>query len=976
MTRLLSSLAAITAIAGILVGAPALLLQLGQLPGFLPSLDRLAGMLLAPDSGRFLLVLIWAGAWLLWAWLAALILIETVALLRGVTAPRLPAAALPQGLARALVVAAAAAFIATPLQAGATPPITSTATTADTPSIAAAPAPTRDPRPVPPPPTAVQQDTVTVAEGDTLWDLADKHLGDPTRWPELYEANKGTPQPFGYTLQDPDQIDIGWTLTLPTTPAADEPVVPRRATTTDEPDAPATSPEAIPLPVDAAPAPAPEPAEPEPAAGHAAATTIPSTASTAAPSASPSSGTAGSVTPLRAEVPAPASDDSVAEAPRFAWEVAGLLGAGTFLGVGVGATLTARCREQFRTRRPGRMITPTTPVVAPIEQTAQLATGLSGLLVARLDQVLRRLDPATTLTAVTVSRDATIHLHTPNDLTEPWQPTPGGWLLPNTVPVETVGDFLPDRPCPWPLLVTIGADNRNRVVLYNLDHAGTMTITGDEVMAADFARYLAAELAVNPWSDGIRIACHGPAAHVIGMAPHRLDAHLEEIVAIASTNTSRALHHGVTAAVGRAGQVGDDTWTAAAIITDDPDQVIDMAAMIAAHPQQTGTAIITLDPVQGEWVLTPAGRLHGHGFELTAVGLTDDEAAGCADLLAAHTTDTEPPLADELVDATGNLLPEHRTDREANEHDTVEPVLPEPDQAYIEAAVVTAEELAVITPRVPETVAEAVLERDPDLDAQVRAWFSPRCPYPRLTLLGPVAARCHGTAITKKAYYTEALAYLALHPHGVTGDQVAAAFGIKVERARTVMSTLRQWLGTNPRTGAPHIPDAKNSAQAKARGVGLYLVEDLLVDADLFRRLRTRALTRGRDGIEDLETALRLVTGRPFDQLRPAGWTWLIDGDRVDHHMTCAVTDVAHILVTYHLKVGDLDAAKRAATIALRADPNSEIARLDLAGIMVHEGHTTSARQILADALGDDADLDLTPRATEILNGKNWLKTG
>jgi hypothetical protein len=210
----------------------------------------------------------------------------------------------------------------------------------------------------------------------------------------------------------------------------------------------------------------------------------------------------------------------------------------------------------------------------------------------------------------------------------------------------------------------------------------------------------------------------------------------------------------------------------------------------------------------------------------------------------------------------------------------------------------------------------------------------------------------------------------------VTGDQVAAALGITVERARTVISTLRLWLGTNPATGSPHLPDAKSSPQARARGVGLYLVEDLLVDADLFRRLRARGLARGRDGIADLETALQLVTGRPFDQLRPAGWTWLIDGDRVDHHMICAVTDVAHILVTHHLQSGDLDAAKHAATIALTADPDSETARLDLAGIMVHDGHSTSARQILADALGEDADLDLSERAVGILSGKDWLKTG
>jgi thioredoxin-like negative regulator of GroEL len=158
--------------------------------------------------------------------------------------------------------------------------------------------------------------------------------------------------------------------------------------------------------------------------------------------------------------------------------------------------------------------------------------------------------------------------------------------------------------------------------------------------------------------------------------------------------------------------------------------------------------------------------------------------------------------------------------------------------------------------------------------------------------------------------------------------------------------------------------------------VGLYLVEDLLVDADLFRRLRARGLARGPEGIADLETALQLVTGRPFDQLRPAGWTWLIDGDRVDHHLICAVTDVAHILVTGHLHTGDLDAAKHAATIALTADPDSETARLDLAGIMIHDGHTASARQIVADALGDDADLDRTARANDILDQKRWLETG
>ena len=50
--------------------------------------------------------------------------------------------------------------------------------------------------------------TITVERGDSLWQLADRHLGDPERWPELQDANQDQ-------IQDPDEIDQGWVLTLP-----------------------------------------------------------------------------------------------------------------------------------------------------------------------------------------------------------------------------------------------------------------------------------------------------------------------------------------------------------------------------------------------------------------------------------------------------------------------------------------------------------------------------------------------------------------------------------------------------------------------------------------------------------------------------------------------------------------------------------------------------------------------------------------
>lgn len=54
-----------------------------------------------------------------------------------------------------------------------------------------------------------------VERGDTLWDIAAQYLGDPNRWPEVYQYNVGVPQPDGLVLTNPDIILPGWKLTLP-----------------------------------------------------------------------------------------------------------------------------------------------------------------------------------------------------------------------------------------------------------------------------------------------------------------------------------------------------------------------------------------------------------------------------------------------------------------------------------------------------------------------------------------------------------------------------------------------------------------------------------------------------------------------------------------------------------------------------------------------------------------------------------------
>lgn len=210
------------------------------------------------------------------------------------------------------------------------------------------------------------------------------------------------------------------------------------------------------------------------------------------------------------------------------------------------------------------------------------------------------------------------------------------------------------------------------------------------------------------------------------------------------------------------------------------------------------------------------------------------------------------------------------------------------------------------------------------LDSDVAAWFNPDFPLPKLTVLGTVGARTHGdprVVASCRPLAVELPAYLVLHPHGVTSDQIAADFGLSKNRVRVDLTAVRAWLGNNPRTGRPHLPPSNQTRAAQAHGGWLYQVDDVLVDADLFRRLRARGQARGSAGISDLQTALRLVSGQPFSDLRPGGWSWLLEGDRVDEQLTCAIADVAHILATHGLAENDVPTAREAVETARLAAP-------------------------------------------------------
>ena len=311
-------------------------------------------------------------------------------------------------------------------------------------------------------------------------------------------------------------------------------------------------------------------------------------------------------------------------------------------------------------------------------------------------------------------------------------------------------------------------------------------------------------------------------------------------------------------------------------------------------------------------------------------------------------------------------------------------ILDAADEDYIRVAAVVPEDLEALARKVPARVRIEVEDADPTLDRDVADWLSPDCRRPRLSLLGPITARTHGTAPAKREpYFTELLAFLALRRrHGVTRDEICDAFGIAPGVARGYIQIVRDWLGANPRTGEPYLPHADKSPSTQVRGLPVYQIDaDLLVDVDLFRRLRVRGEARGgANGISDLVKALELVTGRPFDKKREGGWSWLDNGERIDEYMTVAIADVAFVVATADLAGGDVPHARAATELAVLAAPYEETTRLCLVRVTEAEGNAQEAKRILRDEVcnrSDDggAPTELSERTEAIIRGHEWLSS-
>jgi len=1045
-------------ITALLIGMPWILLHStgNPIPTRLPTVDEITGWFTRPDDGTLALGAIRYAAWLVWLVLAGTLVVEIAAAARGIRPPRLPGLRLPQLGANRLVAAAAMLFLTLPTFAAAAPawadPTTPVATAPEN-RVTTEPA-TRTTMPAT---SVVGLVEHVVVRGDTLSGLAATYLGDAELWPEIFHASTGITQPGGRHLTNPDLIIPGWTLRIPTTLSAPAttgtaegfvehvvtsgdtltglaktylgssarwPEIFAASTGVRQPDGRhLTNPDLIVngwtlrIPTPTTPVAVTQNATP---ANPPAVTTIDTsspetTAATPTPPASPrpAATTVGSTTAASDQAQATATGGQVpdasgaGEAMSAPWLLTGFTIGGTVLAGSALIVLRRRREHQFRLRRPGRALASPAPGLAPVEKTITVVGTVSAPTVDFMDRALRHLAthrtqqglPMPPLDRVDLtSHDLVAHFAGPVTLDDSWQAGDDTGLCWRITP-DAALSRVDDQPAPYPLLVTVGTTDDGGSCLLNLEQVGTVLVTGDPDYGLDFIRYVGAELAVNPWSRDVRIACLGVADEITTMNPTRFrPAHdttdtAADMLDDAAATAARISDAGADLVSARVQQLTSETWTAQALLIDAEtathQDIQDLTQMIADQPGATATAIVVTGNPQSiegtELRMTPTGRIQNRqaGLDLVAVGLTHDEALGCAALLAqAETADDRPTPATStatdgwraLADDAGALRPDIATApteeptvriRVVGDRSADQPTPQTPDHTMHPASV-------------PEGVRREVEAADPDLDPDVRDWFSVDCDRPRLTLLGPVAVRAHGTPIAKrKPFFIEVLAYLALREHGATAEEVAAAFGYNLSTIRNSVKVVRDWLGINPRTGERHLPEASKSRAAQLRGMPVYQVDDLLVDVDLFRRLRLRGQARGDDGITDLVTALRLVTGRPFSQLRPDGWSWL-SYFNIDHHMVCAIVDVAHHLSSHFLAEGDHRRARAATETALLAAPYDARTKLDLAVVTKAEGHLELARQIVHEVCNepdeDGLPSELNDSIGAVIAGMDWVK--
>lgn len=530
-------------------------------------------------------------------------------------------------------------------------------------------------------------ESVTVHADDTLSAIAQDHgLSD---WHQAWDVSKGMAEPGGQTFNDPDDIRPGWTVQIPiastatTTPTTTPPVTPPVTSTPPAPTPPVTPPVTTPA------APSTTPATPS--------TTAPSSPATPAVSATPS---APAATPAHqqpaAARPAVSASRSV-DLPMVAFAGGGVLLAGVSL-----AAMIRYRRRQFRWRGAGRTIGATPPSLVNVERQL-LSAGSAGIAdVTWLNEALRSLVHALAahddarLPDVVAARMTSEVLELVLTNAQPNPPAP--WVADETATRWVISreDTLPYDPAdrqyhfaPFPTLASVGYTTKGEHWLLDLERVAAMSLSGDPERCLNLARFLAAELAHNAWSEMLQVTLVGFGREMAEINPDRLTYTEDFTKAIASLHHQLDSVHDVLDGAevdlltGRLHDVMGDAWAPHVLLIAPhlAEDTVGLDELLSAMREQRSRTAVALvladDPDHADgtrWQLTideqGTLRIPALDVELIAQQIPADEAADLAQLLALAATTQDRPVPaspgqkpwEVYADAAGGLRREVLTD--------------------------------------------------------------------------------------------------------------------------------------------------------------------------------------------------------------------------------------------------------------------------------------------------------------------------
>ncbi|MBV1935275.1 hypothetical protein KUF83_01695, partial [Streptomyces sp. BV286] len=754
---------------------------------------------------------------------------------------------------------------------------------------------------------------------DSLWEVAERHLGDGRRYKEIYQLNKDRTQPDGSKLSEASLIRPGWIMEMPGDARGGELV--------EMPDeAPKVSPEVQRQISDYA-----------------------RTGGAHQQGGGQQGGGSGSLDRDTAHISLPeqrpAPDRGHGQGQQGQQEQAGpaagedsgfglpqaLLGA-PLLAAGLLGALGRRRRQALWQSALGavggrRGMEPPTPTGAAADAQDALLVGADPEGVRLLDLSLRGLAaslagesrPLPTVYAAWMSGNGDLHLQLAQPAGKPPAPWQLGqdqtfWMLARA-DAERYEDV--DTAAPYPGLVSLGTMDDSRLLL-NLEAVpGIVSLSGREQDRAGVFASVAAELATNGWSDRMTITLVGFGEDLTPLAPNRL-RHLDDVEALVETMEAETRQRrGALGAAGqdsvltgRTGPAQHTRWAPHLVLLAAEPTAEDAVklAELAADASRLGI---------GYLVGTQSGDLPGAAWEMEITG----EGKLLAPLLGLELDAQLLPVAQQraVVELFTDADPERDDDR-------------------------------------PTTTPPFLV----DISEQGRPAVYARLvgPYEIIGLETPDGER--------SPLLHEALALLLLHREGVHPRVLSSALwprGVTDDVRDALVERLRAWLGGDPDGTARLGTDPTGRLKlAKSVVSDLDVLRSLYHEATQGRGANSRAV-RGRL----LTDALVLVRG-PLLAERPAGRYGWLTHEIIDAQLPLLVADIGLALSAFHLEKGRAEKAIEALDAALGSAPGDERLWNELLRATHATDDTARLQRVAADLVARSGARGLPPRTEALLD--------